>query len=132
ACAPLLGGGELVVVGRVEYAGGRVLAAEPLARGGVHHAVVERRRLGCEPADHADHLHAASPRACSAQRRIDSSERSTSASRVAQLDTLMRIAARSRQRVGPHQQTPSSCTSATVRAAPASSPNATTTWFSAP
>ena len=52
------------------------------------------------------------------------------ASVVAQLDTLIRIATRSCQRVPPHQQVPSCWRAAITRWVVCSSPKATSTWFS--
>src|SRR3546814_6191909 len=57
-------------------------------------------------------------------------ELSTSASLVAQELMLIRIAARPFQVVPPHQQVPSSWIAAMTRCVRASSPKATTTWFS--
>ena len=69
--------------------------------------------------------------AAAAQARIEASDASTSASVVAQDDTLIRIASRPCQRVPPHQQMPSACTAAMTCAVRASSPKATSTWLSA-
>jgi hypothetical protein len=58
---------------------------------------------------------------------ITARQRSTSASVVAQLQTLMRIAVRPCHTVAPHQQVPSLCRAATTRRVRSGSPNATST-----
>ena len=62
-------------------------------------------------------------------RRIASTLRSTSASVVAQEETLMRMAARPCHSVGPHQQVPSSCMPAITRPVVSGEPKDTSTWF---
>ena len=62
--------------------------------------------------------------------RMEAIERSTSSSVVAHEETLIRIASRPCHRVPPHQQTPAAWIALMTRLVLASSPKATSTWFS--